>query len=253
MQNQESTSLLEEHEHLNIQEEAGRNPKIYPARDSSHDSLPEDAVSTKNNSRKQPATFSNPALCENRCILILGIVFYLIEIVSFNFRAHSGYLRTDFPFILDLGVHAAANVFLLMIWFFVNRKKLEQKTLSEVFIHTDITTILCVLLWAALLVCNFIIAFSEYQTRWLDIVIDCCGYIFLICFWKSYAMSDAFSTGPLVLLHICFFLSRLVTNFVTPSGESQTEVAYLYSIIENIILFEIFHLICEVATRRDVE
>jgi len=174
-----------------------------------------------------------------------GIIFYLSEVITFNIRTHGGFNKTDNAYIVCLGVQTGINWLVLIAWFVTSIPKIGEDNVKSLLKKANFTIIGCVAIWVVLLVLNIVLSSKGDWTRWFNTAIDFGGYAFLIAFWTSKKRVDLSTTFPLGVFHVAFWISILVANFLAESHENEFGVAYMYTIIENIFLFEILHLVWE--------
>jgi hypothetical protein len=192
---------------------------------------------------------------------VLCFLFYVSEAVTWVLRGRAltgSHVPTDARYELSTYricsyVQCGVNVLCLVMQGVIlchswAAAKLSTKPLQLVLTETP---------WLGMFACLLLKAQSDSSGDWwLQVGIDTCGYQFIILFWAVKFANDAvslqrlFARVILMLCHVGFFVVVLVGNLRTEATETYADLRELYiaSIFENILLFEILHIIIENVT-----
>jgi hypothetical protein len=117
---------------------------------------------------------------------------------------------------------------------------------------SKIQIFLTLLSWVGLIICDTIGVVIKNDVK--QLVINIFGYMFNIWFWAIDFHREPdndkyikYGRYILVVLHLIFFASILSANLITESGSTIEKLGsdYVGSIFENILLFELLHIIIE--------
>jgi len=171
----------------------------------------------------------------------LAFLFYVSEVITWFLRTNS---NTQTAYVCQI-VQFVINVLFLTLLSWVNILQYDSLFREKHWAGF----IFCAIPFVGLCTCDLIPGFS------FQFGIDFCGYLFLIQFWSITREYTRTTIRPqikgcrvgLCILHSIFFLAIVTANFSHESNQtvSQLGAKYIASIAENILLFELLHLIFE--------
>jgi hypothetical protein len=183
-------------------------------------------------------------------LILLFAILYISEIITYTIRVNIRQDDDDFDDVFTTEPHygltigqASFNWFVtIMLYIFMGYFK-RKPDWNKQFILTLLVLLI-------MTITNMVHASKHYH-YWVQVLLDLSTYSNIICFWSikeiKQILEHQYIIWTLSILHICFFVDVIVLNIISESNStiSSHGELYLVNILEDILLFEVLHIVVE--------